>query len=135
MMSGDFQLKLRRCNRRLRIHCGDNPNRAAAVYDPADPEVALVGIDKNLIPEFPIYDEKGRMVKGGWRRAIEALIKTGWLNKQRAEKVFGTEFNSQGPKPVAVEDQIMKAVDEVRSHEKVNKLDLQDVAQMIRAEK
>lgn len=135
MMSGDFQLKLRKCNRKLRIHCGDNPNRPAAIYDPADAEIALVGIDKSLVPEFPVYNENGRMVKGGWRRAIEVLIKAGYVEKKRAEKVFGTEFNSRGPKPVFAENQIMKAVDEVRSHEKVNKLDLQDVAEMIRAEK
>lgn len=132
MLAGDFQAKLRRINPKLRIFAGDDPKRAAAIYDPADPEIALVGIDKNYVYEWPRYDATGRMVSGGWRRAITILIKTGYVDKRKAQQVFGTEFNAKRPKVVVADDPIRKAVDEIRNHAKANRLDVQDVAQMIR---
>jgi len=93
MLSGDFQKKLRKCSSKLRIFCGNDENRPAGIFDASDPETSIVGIDKNNVPEWPVYClESGRILKSGWKRALRVLIEQGHLDRARTERVFGCQI-------------------------------------------
>lgn len=92
MLSGDFQAKLRKVNKDLRIFAGQDDSKPAGIYHKNDPEVSLCGIDKNWIPEWPLINEKGKYLKGGWRRALRALIQQGQIDRRRTERVFATQI-------------------------------------------
>ena len=92
MLAGDFARKLRKLNKKLHIFCGNDDARAAgiAIVAPNGEVVEICGADKNYIPEFVSYKEDGRIFKSGWRRVLKILISKGLVNRQQAEKEFGT---------------------------------------------
>ena len=114
MLSGVFAAKIRKLNPKIKIFCGDNPKTPATLYIVVRNEEGVLedeqicGIDKNALPEFPIQNKIGRMLKGGWRRAVNMLIRRGLADKQKAEQVFGTEFNVPIPRFVAEADPKLK---------------------------
>jgi hypothetical protein len=102
MLSGDFQLKLRRLNPKLRIFCGEDVSKPAGIchktqegdYD------AVCGIDKNWIPSFPIRNtETGKFIKGGWVRAVSILCDLRLIDRYASYKEFG---HWDYPKSIAV---------------------------------
>lgn len=99
MLAGDFQRKLRKLNPNIRIFCSNDDSKPAGIYIVIRGEYKeICGIDKNYLPEHIQYDENGRIVKGGWRRAIKTLIKKGFIDKKKAESVFSTHLNYSAPK-------------------------------------
>jgi len=94
MLAGDFQQKLRKLNPRLKIFCGDSNNTPASIFYVSQGEFEpICGIDKNSVPEHEIRNEDGTLFKGGWRRAIRILIQRGFVDRYKAEKIFGTHFS------------------------------------------
>jgi hypothetical protein len=88
----------------LKVFCGNDDTKAAGVYivrrgpvnDMTDDYELLCGIDKNYVPEYPIVAEDGRILKGGWRRALYILINEHLVDRKRAERVFSTHLPSTG---------------------------------------
>lgn len=113
MLAGDFQRNLRKCNRNLRIWCGDDDKRAAGIFYVKNSEYTeLCGIDKNYVPEYMEWNDNGTIRKGGWRRAIEILIKMKLIDQRIANKVFGTTFDKRKqPEAPTQEDMIQKEID------------------------
>lgn len=99
MLSGDFERKLRRLNRKLRIFCGDNDQRPAGIFHVVRGEfVEICGIDKNQVPERSILAPNGSHIKGGWRRALRILMKQGLIDRAKAEKLFRTRLHYPTPR-------------------------------------
>lgn len=96
MLSGEFERKLRRLNRRLNIFCGDNPRMPAGIWmeNSAEPDgyEQLCGIDKNYVPEHSEFIEDGSLEKGGWRRVLRYLINRRIVERRYAEKLFSTHL-------------------------------------------
>lgn len=93
MFASDFQHKLRKLNKKLRIYCGDDDSKPAGIYYVESGEYEPVcGIDKHWLPEWPMRDEKGHILKGGWRRPLKILIGMKLVDRRQAERVFGTQI-------------------------------------------
>jgi len=93
MLAGDFQRRLRRMNKELRVFCGDS-NRAAGLYHVVNGEYEeLCGIDKNYVPEFPTCEPNGRIIRRGWRSVVQLLIGRKLVSRDWAQKVFSTHFD------------------------------------------
>lgn len=115
MLSGEFQRKLRKCTRKLHIFCRDNPNRPAGIFkvNQFSEYEEVCGIDKNFVPENTTVREDGLILKGGWRRAIEILIKQKLVDRHTAERVFHTHFDFR-PRKVVIAyetDKIKKGIE------------------------
>lgn len=94
MLAGDFQRKMRKLNRNLRIWCGDNDKMAAGIFivSPQGEFEDICGIDKNYVPRYTEYREDGGLRKGGWQRALKILIGKGLIDRRKAEKEFGVQI-------------------------------------------
>jgi hypothetical protein len=93
MLASDFQRKVRKCNTDLHIYCGNDDSKPAGLYFVKQGQYQeICGVDKNWLPEWPITNEKGRILKGGWRRAVKVLIERKLVDAHKAERVFGTQL-------------------------------------------
>lgn len=115
MEPGEFQRKLRKCSHKLRIFCGDNDARPAGIYkvNHVGEYEEVCGIDKNSVPELTTQRQDGLILKGGWRRAMNILIKANLVEKRIAERVFNTRFDFR-PRRVIIEyesDKIKHAIE------------------------
>lgn len=112
MLSGEFERKIRKLNRNLRVYCRDNPRTPAGIFLlQADGTVEDVcGIDKNYVPEHSEFHPDGQHKKGGWRRALRLLINRRLIERRQAERVFSThlEYAPRIPraKRINVEDKL-----------------------------
>ena len=98
MLAGDFERKLRKLNRSLRIYCSDYDSRPAGIFHVVNGEYTnICGIDKHYVPERSIRMPWGAHYKGGWRRALNILIKKKLINKKEAEKLFKTRLGVNKP--------------------------------------
>lgn len=141
MLASDFAAKLRRLNKNLRIYCGDNDSRLAGLYHVVNGEYKdIIGVDKNYLTEWPVQDEQGRILKGGWRRVVRLLIEQGLVDRRQAERVFGTQIigTRRPPTVSAYVDPIEKQIQEAytRGYLKtgkpaMNKDDIMDIAKEI----
>jgi len=101
MLAGDFQRKLRKLNKKLRIFCKDN-DRPAGIFQVIRGEYTeICGIDKNIVPEYSIFAINGAHIKGGWRRVLRILIKKGLINRTTAEKEFRAHLHYKKPQKKA----------------------------------
>lgn len=94
VLSGDFERKLRRLNKKLHIFCGENENRPAGVwlYKSNGEYEEICGVDKNYVPEHVEYNENGTIRKGGWRRVLRLLVQRRVIDRKHAERVFGAHL-------------------------------------------
>lgn len=95
MLSGDFYKKLKQLNPNLRVWADPNKtDTLAGVYyvDPFKGYTDLMGIDKNYIPEYTIYDNKGYIIKGGWSRVVWLLYRSRLTTRDKVKKVFPSFF-------------------------------------------
>lgn len=94
LLSGEFLRKLQKCNPQFRVFCHSNSSRAAGLWKTSDVkngDVDIVcGIDKNFVPEHLYYDEEQHIVKRGWRKILDILIKKKHIRRDVAERVFET---------------------------------------------
>lgn len=117
MYAGDFQRNLKKLNPRLGIFCGEDDYKPAGLYIIAGGEyVEICGVDKREMPEKPIYDEKGHILKAGWRRPLLILLKRRLIDRKKAEELFRTHFTSgeRLPVPDKYNDPIVKAMREAQ---------------------
>jgi hypothetical protein len=115
MLSGEFQRKLRAVNSNLRIWCSDQDFRAAGIYkvNRLSEYEEVCGIDKNFVPELTTQREDGLILKGGWRRAMNILIRAKLVDRRKAERVFNTRFDLKTRKIVIQyeSEKIKKAIE------------------------
>jgi len=91
VLPGDFERNLKILNKSLRIFAGSDNSKAAGLFTVIDGEyVQICGVDKNTVPEYPIYDKYGHILKSGWKRVLNILIKMKYINKFKALSVFKT---------------------------------------------
>jgi hypothetical protein len=94
MLSGEFERKLQKLNKNLRVCCGDNPNRPAGLYYIQCGEyIQVCGVDKNWVGENIEYDYKGHIIKSGWKRVLKILASRKLIDKQYANRVFNTDLS------------------------------------------
>lgn len=100
MLAGDFQRKIRKLNRNIRIYCiSDEWWRPACIFHVVGGEFTeICGIDKNFVPERSIMNPNGSHKFGGWRRALKILIGQGLIDRKAAEKLFRTDLHYKAPK-------------------------------------
>lgn len=115
MLSGEFQRKLRSCTTKLRIFCGDNPNRPAGIFkvNNVGEYEEVCGIDKGFVPELTTQREDGLILKSGWRRVMNILIKAKLVDQRTAQRVFNTRFDFR-PRKVIIQyetDKIKRAIE------------------------
>jgi len=67
MLSGEFERKLKKLNKNLRIYCGNDDSRAAGIFivSPSGEYTEICGADKNYVPQYVHYDDTGRIKKSG----------------------------------------------------------------------
>lgn len=102
MLAGDFAHKIKQLNPRLKIACGDDDSRPASLFfvDRLGEEEAICGIDKNIVPEWPVFNANGSIKKAGWRRTLRILIGRGLVDRFEAQKLFKADLNFKRPKEV-----------------------------------
>ena len=130
MLSGTFYQKIRKLNKNLKIACGGNSSTPAGLFYVARGEygtedVGICAVDKNYLPEQPIYDNAGHKVKGGWRRAVKILIKMRLVDKYEAQEVFGTSFDIPVLKGSIGQDPVLSQIADIEARRlyKEGKLD------------
>lgn len=110
-MASDFQAKIRKLNKNLHIYCQDSDRPAGLYLVSKTGEVEeLCGVDKNHIEEFPSYDRYGKMMKGGWRRAVRLLVAKGYANRHFSYKLFGWYDEHRAPPYNIEKNEIDRAV-------------------------
>ena len=128
MLSGEFERKLRKLNPSLKIWCGDDYSKPAGLFYIRNNEyIEICGVDKNNVPEFTIWDNKGHIVKSGWRRILEILIPRKLIDKHIAERVFNTYFDCPNALPYIEEDYIYKKIKEAQRQDKWHRDDLAEI--------
>lgn len=89
MFASDFQAKLHKLNSKLKIYCGNDSSKPAGLYYVINGEyIEICGIDKNEIPQYPIYDDQGHIIKSGWNRTLQILVKENLIDRKKAETLF-----------------------------------------------
>ncbi len=99
MLSGDFLYALHVLNPALRVcSLGDNGRMAGIYYlDKEGHYQDVCAIDKNQIPEFPVYDQTGRLEKAGWRRAVFILLQNRLTTTRRVRRLWPGFFMRREP--------------------------------------
>lgn len=112
MLAGEFERKLRKLNRNLRVYCSNDDSKAAGLFYNAYGEyIEICGVDKNYVGEQIIWDNMGHIVRSGWRRVLNILISRKLVDKHQAEKVFDTSFSiRQLNSQQQLEDPILKMI-------------------------
>jgi hypothetical protein len=115
MLSGEFERNLRKLNPKIRIFCGDNDKRPAGVwyYTGQGQYEEICGVDKNFVPELSTFDNKGHILKGGWRRVLRLLINKNLVDRRHAERLFRThlEYMPNKPKRLNLEEHTRKLME------------------------
>jgi hypothetical protein len=99
MLAGDFLVALKVLNPKLRVYSlGDNGKLAGIYYlDHEGHYQDVCSIDKNEIPEFPIHDDDGHLVKAGWRRAVFILLQHRLTTSRRVRRLWPGFFMRREP--------------------------------------
>jgi hypothetical protein len=99
MLSGAFERKLKKLNKRIKVYCGNDDKYAAGIFvvSPSGEYTEICGADKNYVPEYVMYDETGRIRKSGWRRILKVLISKGLVRKEDAQREFCAHLDGRMP--------------------------------------
>lgn len=140
MLAGVFQNKIKKLNHRLYFIASSDTSKPIALYRISDNNIEhICGTDRNDVPEFPIHDKKGHILKGGWRRTLMILLKKKLINKNKAEILFSTVLDGRKVGYTIEESAINRALRQatVQLDEgfEMKKDDMFDIAGMIRQER
>lgn len=53
----------------------------------------LLGVPHQFLPEFSVVDETNHIVRRGWRPLLIFLVKGGYIDKRRTEKLIGRRLD------------------------------------------
>lgn len=73
----------------------------------------ICGIEKNDVPEFSEYNKYGKMLKGGWRRALKLLLSLKLIDRHRSYKYFGHWDEHREPTYTVEQTEVDKAIAEI----------------------
>jgi len=137
-----FYSKIRKLNNHLQfIAPSDESKPVALYYINGNKFEHICGVDRhNLVPEFPIYDKQGHMIKGGWRRVLMILLQKKLISKTKAEILFNTVLDGRKKAFIIEESSINRALKQAAipyddGGLDMKKDDLMDIAAMIRQER
>lgn len=144
MLYCTFYNKLRKLNPRIRIFGNDAlPNNPWGIYVLDRFGTGLVhqtGINPKSGMVYELTERRwdGMILRQGWRRVLNILIKNGVVDRRRAEREFGTSFShTRGPRLKIDKDPLTKATQEAqeRAFQKtgvVGTMDLDDLVDIHR---
>lgn len=90
MLSGEFNRKLKKLNRKLRIWCSDDDTKPAGLFYVSNGEyVPVCSVDKSIVPRHTIATAKNKIIKAGWQRTLRVLIQMRLIDKKQAIEEFG----------------------------------------------
>lgn len=116
MLSGDFARKLRQVNNRIRIWCGNDDSKPAGIYAVENNEYKeICGVDKNYLTKEIIWNSDGSIKRSGWLRPLKILLKQGYIDRWKAEKVFGTYLGNLGRKNVSTNNGSVRKMQPIES--------------------
>ena len=121
MTLGEFESKLKKLNRNIRVYQAGDITRPAGVavmiptWTGGEYE-ELCGIEKHSLREFPTYSKTGKMLTGGWHRVLYLLCAKGYINRTRSRKYFGSWDSHHEPFQVFEKSGIDQAIDYLYSH-------------------
>lgn len=93
--------KLRRLNPRLRVCQFEVSNHLPGIYYVHEREgiVDVCATDKGWVPAIPEFNQRGQMVKSGYRRVIFLLLHSKLTTREKVRKVFPSFFEQNYPAP------------------------------------
>jgi len=95
MLAGSFQNKIKKLNKQLQFISSNDSTKPIGLYRITDNSIEhICGTDRSEIPEFTVYDKRGHILKGGWRRVLMILISKKLINKTKAEIIFSANLNT-----------------------------------------
>jgi hypothetical protein len=99
MYGGAFEKCLKKLNPKLKLCCFDNSRHAAGIYyiDPMEGYISICGIDKGFVPVATEVDAVGHILKSGWYRVVNILLKQGLTTPRKVQKVWPNFFLSRVP--------------------------------------
>jgi len=102
MLAGDFERKLQKLNKDLKIFCGNDDSKPAGIFHVVNGEYTeICGIDKGYVSEYSFVRSDGIIIRSGWRRALKILLGKGLISRYKAERIFNTYLGySQKRKPI-----------------------------------
>jgi len=116
LLSGEFERKLRKLNRGLQIWCGNDNSKPAGLFIMKNGEYTQIcGVDKNYIPKTIIKNSDGSIFKAGWLRTLKILLKQGYIERFKAEKVFNIYLGNLGRKNVSTNNRTMPQVSPIEN--------------------
>lgn len=116
MLAGDFARKLRQLNKNLRITCGNDDTKPAGIFIVESNEyIKICGVDKNYLTKHIIWNKDGSIQRSGWLRPLKILLKQGYIDRWKAEKVFGTYLGNLGRKNVSTNNGNVRKVSPIES--------------------
>src|SRR6185436_21004965 len=116
MLSGDFERKLRISNRKLRIFCGNDSSKPAGIFTIKNGEYnEICGVDKNQLRKEITWKTDGSIERSGWLRPLKILLKQGYIDRWKAEKVFGYYLGNLGRKRVSTNNRSLSKVQPIES--------------------
>ena len=128
MEASIFQSNLHQLNPKLRIYCGDDNSKPASLYYVVNnEEITLCGVDKNELPKYAIWDNKGHIVKSGWYRVLKLLINRKLINKSKAQNLFNDPLYGLNSMPNIEQDEIWKKIQQAEHKGKWHKDDLAEI--------
>ena len=98
----DFERKLKKLNPRIVVYYGPDPSKPAGIMYKAATwngveYQSICGIDKGFLPEHPITDKEGHILKGGWRRVLALLVAQKIIDVHKSFKYFGPWLSHNVP--------------------------------------
>lgn len=119
MLASTFQKNLKKLSPKLRIYCGDDKTKPAGIYHIVRGEYEeICGIEKNFVPEYSEYNLYGKMVKGGWRRALKILLQMKLIDRRRSYKYFGHWDEHTEPSLTIEKQEVDKAIIDMESRKR-----------------
>lgn len=93
--------KLRRLNPRLRVCQFEVSRHLPGIYyvDEREGIVDICATDKEWVPALPLFNERGQMVKCGYRRVIFVLLQHKLTTREKVRKIFPSFFEMRYPAP------------------------------------
>lgn len=140
MFIGNFIQKIRKLNRKLCFISASDTAKPIGLYQYTDNNINhICGVDRGFIPEFIVYDKKGRIIKGGWRRVLMILLQKKLINKNKAEILFRTVLDGRKIKSIIEDSDVDRALKQAATPNdkgiEMKRDDLMDIAAMIRKER
>lgn len=137
MLAGDFAIRLRKVNPKLKVFAGSDDNKPAGVYyvTPQGQYEPICGVDKGWVHEFTKWDSHGRIIHSGWRRVLNILVSLRLIDRIASRKQFGPWDEHRSPVFSSEIDSIIREIQRHAHDVAWKKDDLVDVGRELEKRK